>query len=206
MLELYILDLIGTFAFAVYGAYAALKKKLDIFGIFIAAFLTAVGGGTIREFMLGNTPFYFFDNNYVFTILFGTFFAVILFKKFHFVDKYLLIIDAVGLATFAFIGAHKAYSSGLGTFAIIFFATITAVGGGVLRDIALKELPQIFYRDLYATPAAILGIVFSFFTELADKKYFIFGLIGICFLIRLVAILKNLHLWAPYRHKIKRTV
>ena len=71
MTEIYVLDLIGTFAFAAYGAHVAIRKGFDIFGIFVAAFLTALGGGTLRELILGNVPFYFHDNNYVFVILVG---------------------------------------------------------------------------------------------------------------------------------------
>ena len=137
--EIYVLDLIGTFAFAVYGSYFALKKDFDLFGIFLAAFLTAVGGGTIRELILGNIPFYFFDSNYIWVIAFGMLLTIGIFRKFHRVQKFFLVADAVGLATFAFIGASAAANANLGFFAVVFCATLTAVGGGVLRDLVLRE-------------------------------------------------------------------
>ena len=201
--EIYILDLIGTFAFAVYGAHVAIEKEFDIFGIFVAAFLTALGGGTLREFILRNIPFYFYDNNYIFVCLAGYAFSIAVGKVFNKINKYVLIIDAIGLSTFAFIGANKADQAGLGAFAIIFLATLTAVGGGLLRDIAIREVPQIFHSDFYASPTIFLGISFAILRNYMHSLILIYCLIFLTFALRLCAIYFRFSLWRPWRKNVK---
>ena len=95
--EIYFFDLLGTFTFAAYGAYIGQRKLFDIFGIFICAFLTATGGGTIRELILGNVLFYFFDYNYFYAIILGTIFSICAYKMFDKINRYMLVVDAVGL-------------------------------------------------------------------------------------------------------------
>ncbi|MBD3180749.1 trimeric intracellular cation channel family protein [Candidatus Poribacteria bacterium] len=206
MKVIYILDLLGTFAFSAYGSYAAMKKSFDIFGVFIAAFLTALGGGTIRELILGNIPFYFYDNNYVYIILVGCTFSIVIYKYFDKINKYMLIVDAIGLITFAFIGATKASEAGLGSFAIIFLAATTAVGGGLLRDVAMKEIPQIFYRDFYASPAIILGLLYAIFRRYMHQNIYIIPLIVFTFALRLLAIFLNFKLPIPYKKSDSRQI
>jgi len=199
--EIYVLDLIGTFAFAVYGAYVALKKEFDIFGVLVSALLTALGGGTLRELILGNTPFYFYDNKYILVILTGCVFSIAVYKGFYKISKYVLVIDAVGLSTFAFIGAEKAAGASLGSFAIIFLATTTAVGGGLLRDISIREVPQIFHRDFYASPAIFLGILYAISRKYMHNPILIYCLISLTFALRIYAIYFNVSLWRPWRKK-----
>ena len=199
MLEIYVLDLLGTFAFSVYGAFLALKKKLDLFGIFVCAFLTALGGGTIREIILNNHPFYFFDYLYLVMIILGVAFSLFTFFIFHKINKYMLLLDAVGIVTFAFVGAQKAAEANLGGFAIVFLATVTAVGGGILRDIFINEVPQIFYKDLYATPAIILGFFYFLLLEYISNPFVAYSLLFITFLIRVYAIYYKINLWSPLK-------
>jgi len=199
--KIYFLDLLGTFTFAAYGAYVAQRKQFDIFGIFTCAFLTALGGGTIRELILGNTLFYFSDYNYIYAIVLGTAFSVLIYRKFEKINRYMLIVDAVGLTTFALIGATKAADAELGAFAVIFLATVTAVGGGLLRDVSIREVPQIFYRDFYASPAIFLGLMYAIFQRSMDRPRCIYALITCTFLLRLAAIYFKINLWAPRRKK-----
>lgn len=199
--EIYILDLIGTFAFAVYGAHIAINKEFDVFGIFVSAFLTAFGGGTLRELILRNIPFYFYDNNYIIVCLAGYVFSIAIYKGFNKISKYVLIVDAIGLATFAFIGATKANQAGLGAFAIIFLATITPIGGGLLRDIAIREIPQIFHRDFYASPAIFLGIFYAICRDYMDNIIFVYCLIFATFALRLCAIYFKFNLWRPWKDR-----
>jgi len=201
--EIYFLDLLGTFTFAAYGAYVGQRKQFDIFGIFTCAFLTALGGGTIRELILGNTLFYFSDYNYIYAIILGAVFSIVIYKKFEKISRYMLIVDAIGLTTFALIGATKAADAELGTFAVIFLATVTAVGGGLLRDISIREVPQIFYRDFYASPAIFLGVIYSIFQKFMDRSLCIYALVTCTFLLRLAAIYFKIDLWAPRRKKSK---
>ena len=201
--EIYFLDLLGTFTFAAYGAYVGQRRLFDIFGIFICAFLTATGGGTIRELILGNMLFYFFDYNYFYAIVLGTIFSICVYKMFDKINRYMLLVDAVGLTTFALIGATKAAEAELGAIGIIFLATITAVGGGLLRDVSIREVPQIFYRDFYASPAILLGGMYSIFIGFMDKNICVYALIMCTFLLRLVAIHFKIDLWGPRRDKPK---
>jgi uncharacterized membrane protein YeiH len=197
--EIYFLDLLGTLTFAFYGAYVGMQKKFDIFGVFVVAFLTAVGGGTIREILLGHLPAYFSDIYYLVAIVFGIIFSIILYPAFHKINRYALIVDAIGLVTFAFIGASHAHDAGLGAFGIIFLATITAVGGGLLRDIAIAETPQIFYKDFYASPAIFLGILYVLFQTSIQSSLVVYGIIICALILRLIAIYFKLNLWGPWR-------
>lgn len=197
--EIYVLDMAGTFTFAAYGAYVGQRKQFDIFGILLCAFLTALGGGTIRELILGNMLFYFSDYNYVYAILAGTVFSICVYKMFDKINKYMLVVDAVGLATFALIGAAKAAEADLGPVAIIFLATITAVGGGLLRDVSIREVPQILYRDFYASPAIFLGVMYSILGSRMESTVFVYLLVGSTFLLRLAAMYFKIDLWGPRR-------
>ena len=195
--EIYILDLLGTFAFAVYGSYFALKKDFDLFGVFVAAFLSGVGGGTICDIIFNNTPFYFYDMNYIAVIAFAVIFTLLIYKNFHKLKTFALILDSVGLVTFSFIGASKADELGLGIFAITFIATLTAVGGGVLRDIILNRTPHVMYYDFYASIAILLGLVYGVFREEMHNPLWANLLMFFCFVIRILVIVYKVNLWKP---------
>lgn len=197
--EIHLLDLLGTLTFAFYGAYVGLRRKFDIFGIAIVAFLTAVGGGTMRDVLLGKIPAYFSDSSYLIAIALGIIFAILLYPVFSKINKYALIVDAVGLVTFAFIGAEAAHVAGLGGFGIILLATISAVGGGLLRDISIAETPQIFYQDFYASPAIVLGVLYLIFASSITNSSVVYLIISAAFLLRIAAIHFKINLWAPWR-------
>lgn len=199
MNPIYFFDLLGTLAFAFFGAYLGVKKQLDIFGIFCAAFLTAVGGGTVRDLILSKIPAYFFDWHYILMVIVGLILALVCYPVFNKINKYALIVDAIGLSTFAYIGAQKAYEVHMGIFGIIFLATISAVGGGMIRDVAIREIPQIFYQDFYASPAIILGAIFAFLSpDQTSNSVYIYCLIAFTFALRLLAIYFKIGLWKPY--------
>jgi uncharacterized membrane protein YeiH len=133
----------------------------------------------------------------------GYAFSIAVYKVFNKINKYVLIVDAIGLSTFAFIGANKANQAELGTFAIIFLATLTAVGGGLLRDIAIREVPQIFHREFYASPAIFLGVSFAILRNYMDNLILIYCLIFLTFTLRLCAVYFKFSLWRPWRKKVK---
>ena len=197
--EILLFDLLGTCTFAFYGAYMGIGRKFDIFGIFTVAFLTAVGGGTIREILLNHLPAYFTDMRYIAAIALGMGLAMLAYPVFTKINKYALVIDAIGLVSFAFIGAERALAAGLGAFGIIALATITAVGGGLLRDIAIAETPQIFYQDFYASPAIVVGILCVIFAGSLANPTVIYTILACGFLIRLAAIYFKINLWGPWR-------
>ena len=146
---------------------------------------------------------YFFDYNYVYAIIAGTIFSICIYQMFDKINKYMLVGDAVGLATFALIGATKAAEAELGPVAIIFLATITAVGGGLLRDVSIREVPQILYRDFYASPAIFLGVMYSILGGHMQKTLFVYLLVASTFLLRLLAMYFKIDLWGPRREQSK---
>ena len=171
----HLLDIIGTMAFAMSGALTAMHKKLDPFGIFIIAFVTAVGGGTLRDIMIGRTPVgWMLDLNYVYVIIAGFILAIIFRKKFDRLRTSLFFFDTIGLGVFTLIGLEKGINIGLHPVICIALGTMTACFGGVIRDILCTEIPVIFRKEIYATICIFGGIVFFMLRNLnldADILY-----------------------------------
>jgi len=171
----HLLDIIGTMAFAMSGALTAIHKKLDPFGIFIIAFVTAVGGGTLRDIMIGRTPVgWMLDLNYVYVIIVGFILAILFRKKFDRLRTSLFFFDTIGLGVFTLIGLEKGINIGLHPVICIALGTMTACFGGVIRDILCTEIPVIFRKEIYATICIFGGIVFFMLRELnldADILY-----------------------------------
>lgn len=164
-LLLFVFEIIGTVAFACSGAMTAVQKKMDIFGVMILGLTTAVGGGVIRDLILGITPPNMFRNPVYALVAFAT--AVVVFlpavrrllNHSHVVhDIILMVMDAVGLGAFTVVGVQVACESGqpYNLFLLIFVGTLTGVGGGVLRDVMACNTPYIFVKHFYAT-ASIVG-------------------------------------------------
>jgi uncharacterized membrane protein YeiH len=163
----HLLDIIGTMAFAMSGALTAMHKKLDPFGIFIIAFVTAVGGGTLRDIMIGRTPVgWMLDLNYVYVIIVGFILAILFRKKFDRLRTSLFFFDTVGLGVFTLIGLEKGINIGLHPVICIALGTMTACFGGVIRDILCTEIPVIFRKEIYATICIFGGIVFFMLKKL----------------------------------------
>ena len=157
----HLLDIIGTMAFAMSGALTAMNKKMDPFGVFIIAFVTAVGGGTLRDIMIGRTPVgWMLDLKYVYVIIIGFILAIIFRKKFDKLRTSLFLFDTIGLGVFTLIGLEKGINIGLHPVICVALGTMTACFGGVIRDILCTEIPVIFRREIYATICILGGIVF----------------------------------------------
>lgn len=156
-----LLDLIGTLSFAISGALVSIDKKMDLFGVFIITFVTALGGGTLRDVMIGRTPVGWMLNiDYIYVIITG-FIVTLLFKQL--IEKfkiYLFIFDTIGLGVFTLIGLEKGINIGLHPIICIALGTMTACFGGVIRDILCAEIPVIFKKEIYATICILGGIVF----------------------------------------------
>jgi uncharacterized membrane protein YeiH len=156
-----LLDIIGTMAFAMSGALTAMNKRLDPFGVFIIAFVTAVGGGTVRDVLIGRTPVgWMLDLKYVYVIILGFILSVIFRKKFDRLRTSLFLFDTIGLGVFTLIGLERGILTGLHPIICIALGTMTACFGGVTRDILCNEIPVIFRREIYATICILGGIVF----------------------------------------------
>lgn len=162
-----LLDIIGTMAFAMSGALTAMNKKLDPFGVFIIAFVTAVGGGTLRDVMIGRTPVgWMLDLKYVYVIIVGFILAIIFRKKLDHLRTSLFLFDTIGLGVFTIIGIEKGIAIGLHPVICVALGTLTACFGGVIRDILCTEIPVIFRREIYATICILGGIVFFILKEI----------------------------------------
>ena len=155
------IEILGTIAFAISGSLAAMNKKLDPFGVFVIAFVTAVGGGTLRDVMIGRTPVaWMTELDYVYLNVMGYALALIFRKK---LDRFrisLFLFDTIGLGVFTLIGLQKGLETGLHPAICIALGTMTACFGGVIRDILCNEIPVIFRREIYATICLAGGILF----------------------------------------------
>lgn len=154
---LFFLDLTGTFIFSITGAFKAVKYELDILGVIVLALLTGIGGGMIRDSLLGNFPVAALQSEAYFAVcLVGALLVFFLAARIAYLWKWVKIGDALGLAIFTVIGAAKGYALGLGPFGVAVSGMLTACGGGVIRDLMVREIPSVIRTDFYAT-AAILG-------------------------------------------------
>ena len=161
MTMFFILEILGTIAFAISGALTAMQKKMDPFGVFIIAFVTAAGGGTLRDVMIGSTPVgWMLDLNYIYMIIVGFILAVLFKKRLDRLRISMMLFDTIGLSVFALIGLQKGIDYGLHPAISTGLGTITACFGGVLRDILCAEIPVIFRKEIYATVCIFGGIVF----------------------------------------------
>jgi uncharacterized membrane protein YeiH len=155
-----ILDLLGTFVFALSGAVAARQKQLDIFGIFSLAFSVACGGGIIRDLCLGAIPPAGLSNwLYMVMVLAATIITIRFYHVVNILSQPVLLFDALGLSVFAVTGARKAIAYGLNYEAVILLGIVTAVGGGVIRDILLNRIPVILAKEIYASAATVGAMI-----------------------------------------------
>ena len=185
----FITDMLGTFAFAITGAYKAIQYKLDWLGVLILATATGVGGGILRDVMLGLTPPVAFNTPaYIIVCALA---SIITLKAQHVIKatwNYVLIADALGLGFFTAVGASPV--------AVVCMAAVTAAGGGALRDILVSEIPQILKSDFYATAAIAGGILFVVLRYLGVETIDTCTIITtvFTFALRVVAMRRNLHL------------
>ncbi|KAF0185572.1 MAG: hypothetical protein FD164_137 [Nitrospirae bacterium] len=155
---IHVLDLVGTFAFAISGAFRAVKYELDLLGVIVLAVATGIGGGIIRDILLGSLPPNALHNEtYLLICLVGALIVFIAAPKIAVRWDFVMLADAVGLGVFTAIGAAQAELSGAGVFTVMIMAAMTACGGGVIRDLLVKEIPAILTSDFYATAALIGG-------------------------------------------------
>lgn len=160
---MYVLEIIGTFAFAISGIRLAAVKHFDLFGLYIVGLATAIGGGTIRDVLLGIRPFWFNDLVPLLVVLV----SLVLFYFFHrLVNRIagtIFLFDTIGLGIFTLLGMTKALDYGCSYIIAIIIGTITGAGGGVIRDICINEEPLIFRKEIYALACIVGGIVYYVF-------------------------------------------
>ncbi|HTQ28802.1 MAG TPA: trimeric intracellular cation channel family protein [Puia sp.] len=158
----YIIELLGTFAFAVSGAFAAMQKKLDPFGVLIIAFVTAIGGGTIRDLLIGSLPVGWLSKPDLGLVIFVAVIGSMFFgRQLRLMNRLLFIFDALGLGLFTMAGLQKGIDYHLGPAVCTALGILTGCFGGVIRDVMLNNLPLIFHREIYAS-ACVVGAVLYF--------------------------------------------
>lgn len=158
---LQVIDILGTIAFAVAGAFSAMEKKLDPFGVLILAFVTAIGGGTLRDILIGNLPVgWLRDHTTTIVIIVSTIITLFFGRYVKQFSKTLFLFDAMGLGLFTIIGVEKGQALHFSPGICITLGTITACFGGVIRDVLLNNVPLIFQREIYASAAIAGGAVY----------------------------------------------
>lgn len=157
-----ILDFIGVFVFAISGVLTAINKKLDLLGVFIIAFVTALGGGTLRDVLIGKSPVgWMEDLNYVYIIFLGTGVALLFRNYLNKLRISLFLFDTIGLGVFTLIGLQKGLDYGLDPIICIAIGTMTASFGGLIRDILCNEIPLLLNGGtIYATICILGGVLF----------------------------------------------
>lgn len=155
-----IFDFIGTFAFAISGVRLAARKNFDLFGAYVVGFVTAVGGGTLRDLMLGTTPFWMTTPYYVIITGIALLTVIVLKRWLVRFDNTFFIFDAIGLGFFTVVGLEKSMAADFPMWINIIMGCITGATGGIIRDILLNEVPLIFRKDIYALACAGGGIVY----------------------------------------------
>lgn len=187
---LYIIDILGTISFAVSGAFLAMEKKLDPFGVLVLSFVTAMGGGTLRDIMIGNLPVSWLTNEVPTLIIFSSSIVTMLFGRYlKHLTTTLFLFDALGLGLFTIVGIklgiERDYSMGV----CITLGTITACFGGVVRDVLLNNIPLLFRKEIYAMACISGGLIYFGLRELPlDADIITVLCILIIFAIRVIAV------------------
>ncbi|WP_033956327.1 trimeric intracellular cation channel family protein [Psychroserpens jangbogonensis] len=198
-----ILDILGTLAFAISGVLVALNKKMDPFGVLIIAFVTAVGGGSLRDILIGIQPVSWMTNmTYVYVIFGATVFAVLLKNKLNYLRKSLFLFDTIGIGLYTVVGIETGVVADLHPIICISLGTITACFGGVIRDILCNEIPVIFRKEIYATACILGGLTYFILREFMADTHLVFVIAGtIVIVIRLLAVKFKISLPSLYKDK-----
>ncbi len=193
---IYGLDLIGTFAFAISGALIASKKDFDLFGVIIIAFVTAVGGGMLRDLLIDAHPINWIgDMNYIWTILTAVIFTYLFKSKIAPLSKTLFLFDTVGIGVFTVLGLQKGLTFELHPFIALIMGMVSAVFGGILRDVLTNEVPLIFKKEIYASACLSGGLLYLLVSRFIDNSSvtFVIGMMTVI-IVRLIAVRYHLQL------------
>lgn len=193
---IYTLDLIGTFVFAISGTLAAAEKRFDVFGAVVIAFVTAVGGGTIRDLLIGNTPVgWMRDLNYLLCIGLAVP-STFLFRNYiQRLRKTMFLFDTIGIGLFTILGLKTTLALDLYPIIAVMMGTVSAVFGGVVRDVLSNEVPLIFRKEIYATACILGGLSYLLLLKTGlPEDWVVFITVLLVIGIRSVAVWKSLSL------------
>ncbi len=158
-----VLDFIGTFAFAISGIRLASAKQFDLFGAYVVGVATAIGGGTIRDLLLGVTPIWMLNPMYLICSGIALLSVILLGKWIINQQITFFIFDSIGLALFTVVGVEKALVLGFPLWVAIIMGVITGAAGGVIRDVFINEIPLIFRKEIYALACVVGGLFYGLF-------------------------------------------
>lgn len=186
----HVLELLGTFFFAISGALAIQDDHDDLFGAGFMGFITAIGGGTLRDIMLGSYPLVWVgDASFLYAVLAGVILAYVFFKQLIKLRRTFIFFDTLGISFFTILGVEKALRLGLSPEVAAIMGMFTAVMGGVIRDVLTNETPVLFRKEIYATACLAGAIVYLFFHAIdLDRNLNMVLSISIIFTIRIAAI------------------
>jgi uncharacterized membrane protein YeiH len=197
-----IIDILGTISFSISGVLTALKKRMDPFGILIIAFVTAVGGGTLRDVLIDADITWMRNLTFVYVILGSAIFAVIFRKRLGYIRRSLFLFDTIGIALYTVVGVEKGIAAGFPPIICVFLGTMSACFGGVIRDILCNEIPIIFRREIYATACILGGIAYFLLLKTTLTEDFVVIISGsIVITVRLLAVYFKLSLPTFYSKK-----
>jgi uncharacterized membrane protein YeiH len=194
------LDLTGTFVFGLNGALTAVRvARLDVVGVVTLGMMTALGGGVIRDVLIGSIPpATFRDWRYFALAIGGALIAFALSRRLQRLEMPITVLDAIGLSVFAVIGAEKAVNYGLGIAPAVLLGVVTAVGGGTIRDTLLRQIPTVLRSQLYAIPALLAAVI-----TVATMRMGVYGLpaalaaAAVCFAVRMLGVRFGLNAPGP---------
>lgn len=190
-MELFILsiDYAGTFVFAISGALAGMKRGFDVFGVFILALVTAIGGGTLRDLLIGSTPVgWMLAPIYVYIIIGAVVFTYLFRAHFRKLRRSMFLFDTIGIALYTILGLQKALGFGLAPLISVMLGVVSATFGGVIRDVLSGEVPLIFRAEIYASACLAGGIFFLLVDSWLGNVAGMATAISVVFLIRLLAV------------------
>ena len=191
-----VLDFIGTFAFAISGIRLASAKRFDLFGAYVVGVVTAIGGGTLRDLMLGVTPIWMTNPMYLICSGIALLWVIVFEKRLVRQEVTFFIFDTIGLALFTVVGVEKALALGFPLWVAVVMGTITGAAGGVFRDVFINEIPLIFRKEIYALACIIGGLFYGLFDWLGVDLMLTQCLSGFSvFLVRILAV--KYHLGLP---------
>lgn len=194
-----IIDILGTISFAISGVLTAFKKRMDPFGILIIAFVTAVGGGTLRDLLIDAPITWMHDLLYVYVIFGAAVFAVIFQKVLRHLRKSLFLFDTIGIALYTVVGVEKGLEAGYAPIICISLGTISACFGGVIRDILCNEIPVIFRKEIYATACILGGVTYFVLLKTPLPMDWVFIISGsVVISVRILAVVYKLRLPSFY--------
>ncbi len=174
MSAIYAIDLLGTLVFAISGVLAAVERKFDIVGAFVLGLVTAIGGGTLRDILIGSTPVGWMLNPHYLTVIAAAVPFCFFFKKYIIkFRKGIFIFDTVGIALFTILGINKCLEVGLPEHIALMMGIVSAVFGGIIRDVLSNEVPLIFRKEIYATACLIGGLAYLLLLRFTSAPHFL---------------------------------